>query len=463
MRILRLPSQGLPMNRLLAVLLFLCCGLPTQAEESEPVTFQQLLNTDQFRSRVWITPANDIAVGQQIELNIELATSSWFTTGTRIGRLEMEGAIVLKRNKFAVNSTMRERGDTWSVQLWMLTIYPQREGQFTIPPIKLRMSVAGPDGQALEGELNTPELLFTAVIPKAISEESIANWISSPQFEVSEQFDRSLSDFKVGDAVRRTISLQADSVAAMMLPTLAEELDDGLAAYQKPARLEDRVNRGTYRALRRESITYVAEATGNYALPSMDFWWWNTDTLSLQKISLPSHNIVVGEATHSDSSNTLFAWLKKHYALAILALALLPLLLISLRRGWWQLARSRWQQSAIARQRRDYRKILRTFNEGESAKAVYLMQHWFTRADSQKDGAIEADIENWLTQQKQQELLASYQRLIRSTFSISDEQVSKNEFTSLMQALREQRETKLNKHKEQRSMQSDSALVLNPR
>ena len=60
-------------------------------------TVEELRDADKLRMRTWIEPDKNIVAGQQLNLFIEIATDKWFSGGTRIGRFEVEGAIVLQR------------------------------------------------------------------------------------------------------------------------------------------------------------------------------------------------------------------------------------------------------------------------------------------------------------------------------------------------------------------------------
>lgn len=439
------------------ILAFVLVGTISSAIAEDKVTFEQLMTDDQFRSKAWLTPSETVAIGQQIELNIELSTSRWFSAGTRIGKLEMDDAIVLKRNKFAVNSTTRERGVTWSTQLWTLTIYPQRDGAFSVPEVTLDVSVAGEEGASLMGTVTTPALYFTATVPSAVAQRSatepIEHWISSPQFEINERFDRSLDELHVGDAIRRTITLQADSLAAMMLPVINDSaIQDGLAAYPKPAQLEDRVNRGTYRALRRESITYVAETSGTFTLPAKHFWWWNTDTRTVQKISLDEHSLFVSAASSSRSaSSAAVSWLLQHWLATILIVVVLGTAVLGYFQGWWQAAKVRIEHSGVVARRKHIQKILHTYNCGEHAQAVYLIRHWF--AD---------DVSTALAVKP--EMLNHYQQLLSATFGHKqDAPLSNKNFETLLQCLVDLRKAMHQKNNAREINLAKDSTVLNPR
>ncbi|KAB0668388.1 protein BatD, partial [Aeromonas veronii] len=117
------------------------------ATEATQVTLKSWLN-DQEEKRPY-------AVNQQITLYLELATNRWFTAGTRIGQFELPGVMVKQRSELATNFTQRRDGETWSHQRWELTLYPQQSGQFEIPAIAVRATVARPEGGSRQITLTT--------------------------------------------------------------------------------------------------------------------------------------------------------------------------------------------------------------------------------------------------------------------------------------------------------------------
>jgi hypothetical protein len=254
-----------------------------QAQASQaPSTFN-----DDLRLKVWIDPEQSPVVLQQINLYIELATRHWFTGGTRIGAFEIDDAVVLRREKFAVNSTRIQDQQTWTAQLWSLTVYPQRAGDYVIPQIKLEISVADDNGEPSKRLLTTEPIKFSAVTPApvqaALGSNGDSSWVASTRLEVDERYDKASKNLKVGDAIRRTINFESENIAAMMLPVLQFDSTPGLAIYQDPARIEDKVNRGVYLASRTQVVTYVVEKAGYYTLPQLEVVWWDLNSQSLRR------------------------------------------------------------------------------------------------------------------------------------------------------------------------------------
>ncbi|MBE9568242.1 MAG: BatD family protein [Proteobacteria bacterium] len=259
-------------------------------------TIAELLEADKVRVRAWLEPEENIIARQQIYLQIEVATDKWFSSGTRIGRFEIKDAIVMQREKFAVNSTRTDGDKSWTVQQWTLVVYPQRDGLFEIPAIPLQLSVAGDGIESIIGEANTQPMSFETMIPEQIISGQMQDkksWIASNRFDVEESFNRSTEELVPGDALVRTLTFSADNLPAMMLPEVEVESLEGIAVYRKPPQLTDKVNRGDYIAERTEVITYVFEKPGEYLLPRQVYHWWNLETRSLESIELEEHALKI--------------------------------------------------------------------------------------------------------------------------------------------------------------------------
>ena len=125
------------------------------------------------------------------------------------------------------------------------------------------------------------------------------SWVASTRLEVKESYDKASTELKIGDSVKRTIEFKSENVAAMMLPVLRFDSTPGLAIYQDPSKIEDKVNRGSYLASRTEVVTYVVEKAGYYTLPELEVFWWDLTSQSLARETFGERVISTKGATAS--------------------------------------------------------------------------------------------------------------------------------------------------------------------
>ncbi len=296
-------------------------ALPVSAEPLTKRTLGALQQADKLRINAWVEPREDIIARQQVALQIEIATDTRFSAGTRIGVVEVDGAIVLARENFAINSARNEGARNWTLQQWTLVVYPQRGGVFNVPPIPLHLFIAGDgkqagsnpgnDGlasgnpasvnQAIIGDIATQAFSFVAKVPEEIKEKG--QWFASSRFDIEDSFNKSLDELKPGDALIRNLSMSADNLAAMMLPAFAVDAIEGIGVYPGAPMLNDKVVRGDYRAERSQKITYIIEKPGSYQLPEQRFYWWNLESNTVEVILLEGHTINVGAGSVPVMSN----------------------------------------------------------------------------------------------------------------------------------------------------------------
>jgi hypothetical protein len=266
------------------------------------ITVADLQAAGRLQAAAELKPTGNIVPGQKVTLTLTVATDRWFAGGTRIAIPEVPGLVLLQTDQFAANASENRQGVSWVVQRWTLEVYPQRAGDFRIPPIMITVKVnAGDDGD-VEGELTSPAVALAVTIPEALAQAG--QWVAAPAFTVSQSFDRPPETLEVGEAFEREIRFEASDVMAMMLPAVSPEQLAGLAAYPSPPVLDNSTNRGQTRATRVQRISYVAEADGRYQLPALEYFWWDTATAKLQLLGLPAVDITVGSGIAAVTGET---------------------------------------------------------------------------------------------------------------------------------------------------------------
>ncbi len=298
------------------------------ALQGHGMTVEELQSSGRLEIKAGVQPETEIVVGQKVVLFIELATDRWFSGGTRVSVPEVPGLVILQTEKFATNASELRAGQNWVIQRWSLDVFPQREGDFSVGPIAVTVSVSHEDAGVVSGDLESPPVSFTVTRPSAL--EQVKQWVSAPEYRVTQSFDRTPGDLQVGDAIEREIVFEASDVMAMMLPGVQPEQMPGLAAYPSPPILENNNNRGTATARRVERTSYLAEAPGSYQLPAREYVWWNTSTQRMALLTLPATEIVVaGSAEPASGSAKPNRNLNWRHLLSFAGALLLALLLLN--------------------------------------------------------------------------------------------------------------------------------------
>jgi hypothetical protein len=238
-----------------------------------------------IRSRV---EPERVLVGQRAKLTIEVLTRTWFLAAPDFPvTIDAEDAVVLRPDTFGVNYTERIGSDTYAVQARDFSIFPVAPGDVTVPPIEVRVVVARADGSRSDPvPLRTTPILLEAKVPDAARGLGLVP--ATRSLEVAETWSRSLEGLEIGDAVTRTVSQRIENSVAMVLPAPDLNAPEGIHAYPDRPLIDTETGRGTLAGSRVDTVTYVFERAGSFALPEVVVPWWDLDADRLQQHTLPA-------------------------------------------------------------------------------------------------------------------------------------------------------------------------------
>ncbi|QUJ68343.1 BatD family protein [Photobacterium sp. GJ3] len=283
-------------------------------------------HTNRVLIKSWLTTASQkearqVAVNEMITLHIDLATQTWFTAGTRIGKITDPGLMTSQRSLKAVNYTERQQGTTWSHQSWEIPVFVTQSGQYVIQPIPVTVEVSLSPGQNQTATLMTSELRFSASLPSpALTEQR--PWFAASKASLDQAWQQSADTLRAGDSIKRQITLKAESTLAALLPNPSQPLfDDAYQTYVSPSELQDSYNRGMYSASRTEQETYVLQGGGEIHFPAIEVQWWDSQNQQLNTLTLEGKTFTV--------KHTLQSWLKFYAPWLIALLVLLTLALFA--------------------------------------------------------------------------------------------------------------------------------------
>lgn len=270
------------------------------AQESQPT---------QVTAKAWIGSKDSkqpavFAPTEQIILYVEVSTNTWYTSGTQIAAVDIADVLVKQRNPFAINSSVRRQGQTWSTQLWEIVLYPQKSGDFTVPSIVVNAQVAGSGGTKQAVTLETKPIPFRVELPSAELDGS-RSWFSSTKATVKQQWQQSSEQLKVGDSVTRVLTIEAQDSLSVLLPNLLRDgVSDVWQVYPSPAELTDTQSREGYISKRTDSHTYILQQGGDITWPTYEVWWWNSKDKRIEKVTIEGKTIHV--------KHTLSSWLRAY-------------------------------------------------------------------------------------------------------------------------------------------------------
>jgi hypothetical protein len=232
------------MSRLLAVAIVLLGLLfaPAAQAANEPIV------------RVRVETAAPYAVGQPIAFEIQILAPNYFLSAPGFPTLDIPGAVVTQDDR-ALNFTETIGGTVYSGIRTGYSIVPQQPGSFALPPARIEFTYAAVPGQSTPGSVTVPVQTF---------EVAAASGASAPvAFTIAQSFDRDIAGLKAGDAVTRTITIDAPGRPAMTIPPPRIDPAPGAKLYRHDPVLSDERQDGR----RTETVTYAFPEAGDYALP----------------------------------------------------------------------------------------------------------------------------------------------------------------------------------------------------
>lgn len=352
--------------------------------------------------KAWVSHvSNEPVVNEQVMINVEVMTDTWFTKGTYIHRFDIDNAMVLSNSMSTVNSTERLNGKVYSKQHWQIETYPLTSGIFEVPKIEIDIVTKGSHGH-LPHSLVTPPLRFNVKSNTDVtmpnneqSSPSLANRIAvghnvqlSQDWNITHQYSGEYSDgrLEVGDSIERIVSITAEDTVGMLLPEMLSPLseqDESFLVFPVIKKTQDEVNRGLRQASQIEIATYVVKQAGEVILPAISLNWWDPHSQIMRVLTLPEKSWKV--------SHTLASFWEAYNKTFLVALLLVMATAVVTRRlylnlksrprsAWWLLLVAIMKQDIALYETAIYRILLRAYHrrtfviEGHIDNALYQVQ-----------------------------------------------------------------------------------------
>lgn len=379
------------MRQILTFLVILFAGTAVAQTTGEPATDPDV------KVRAYLEPDQDIYVGQLVRLWLEVTTSTFFSKAPRYPDLQLEGAIVLMPEQLGVNFTDRAGGTTRTGQRQRYAIIPQREDAIEIPSLTVTTSVSVDGKPSDPVTLQTEPLRVNATMPPGA--QNLEQVLTTRELAVEESYDRELGDLKVGDAIMRTVKLRGEDTFALALPATTFPPVPGVRAYPAEPILEDKVNRGQYRAMRTDAVTYVLEQVGSAKIPEIVVRWWNPVDQEIEEKILSAVDIAVAanpdyrpamglpgvtDSTSQQLTNAVAAaldWLRSNIVWLTLVAIAFYLFVLAIRRFWSPLVEKwkHWREQSRQSEARYFGDFRRACRSADNDAIISSFWKWLDR------------------------------------------------------------------------------------
>jgi hypothetical protein len=245
----------------------------------------------------------------------------------------------------------------------------------------------GVDADTSVRQAQAPAVTILSNIPAGA--ENIRGLVSTTQLTAEQTWQSPDGNPEVGDALQRTVSLQAVDVSGMAFTPLEHEDIPGVGIYPAQPTVEDTSNRGSLNGSRTEVVTYVFEQSGEVQIPDIEFGWWNLADSQLEQVVLPGHliRVAAGAGSASGAATLPEKQLKKRYLVPlVIMLLLLAYVLYFFRKA---LAK-RWVTWRVARKESEkgyFQLVVKSIRSKKSASALRNIMRWLDRINDESDPA----------------------------------------------------------------------------
>lgn len=320
-------------------------------------------------------------VGQRVILQIDVLGSDGWTQITRFDDIEIPSAYLMRTDSQGTRLQETIDGTSYSGQRYEFSIYPQTAGTIEVPAITVEVTTRGQGADADDSvwQAQAPAVIILANIPAGA--EKVRGLISTTQLTAEQNWQSLNETSKVGDAVERTISLQAVDISGMAFTPLAHEDISGVGIYPAQPAVQDSSNRGSLIGSRTEVVTYVFEQAGEVRIPDIEFSWWNIADNKLENVVLPGRLIQVaaGAGSVSDAGTLPVKQLKKPYLVPLVIMFLLVVYVLyffhkALVKRWvtWRMARKESEKGY-------FQLVEKSIRSKKSAAALRNIMRWLDR------------------------------------------------------------------------------------
>lgn len=190
-------------------------------------------------------------------------------------------------------------GERYEVYQWTWVFYPQKSGDFVIPPQAFygRIQYQG----RLKQVKDQTQPIVLVVQPKPSAYPQGSAWIPAESLELTEDWQIN-QPIRIGDALTRTVTLRTQGQLHSQLPEWNFANQAAYHLYPEPEQAENKITEQGVESQKSLSMTLVPTQAGNLIVPELKLHWWNTQTDQLETTTLPAKTLTILPALTSQNN-----------------------------------------------------------------------------------------------------------------------------------------------------------------
>jgi hypothetical protein len=128
-------------------------------------------------------------------------------------------------------------------------------------------------------------------------------WLPAEQITLHDSWEDNPPQFKVGEPVTRTITIDAKGLAASQIPALSLAKPANARLYPEASDNQSRTDGNVVYGISKQSVTYIPTAQGTLDIPAVELAWWNTRSNAPGLAVLPARQLTVEAGVGNAESN----------------------------------------------------------------------------------------------------------------------------------------------------------------
>lgn len=194
---------------------------------------------------------------------------------------------------------------TYQVAEFKYVITADKSGEITLPSTTWTAYAQDPSASmfGMRGgkqdihRLKTDEIRLK-IKPKPASYPAGVPWLPARALTLDQEWSRKTDQLTQGEPVTRTLTINAEGLAAEQLPPIGENLSiAGLKIYPDKPQLDTQTGPNGLSSTRIDSLSVVPNQSGTLEVPAIEITWWDTQADQLRVASLPAQPLLINAAS----------------------------------------------------------------------------------------------------------------------------------------------------------------------
>ena len=248
---------------------------------------------DEIQVRTSVDPSEGAVVGQRVKLLVDVLAQDGWAKVKRANDFSVPGTQVVRYETQGTRLNETIGGRSYTGQRYQISLFPRQGGTVTVPAIAVEVEVTRWGSSAGKEVLKRQTLPVSFKVQVPPGAENIKGLISTTALTATQTWAPKQQQFKVGEAIKRTIELSGKNISGMAFTPLQFDTSEKVSVYPAEPQVNDHYDRGTLTGRRTETVTYVFAREGDVELPEIIVPWWDIEKQQLQKSVLPAMELEI--------------------------------------------------------------------------------------------------------------------------------------------------------------------------